>query len=167
MSEKVEAEMKEKKKKKEIKITPIEHGTVIDHIRNGQALKVLRILDLVESDIDSIVSVAMNVDSSMGKKDIVKIENIELKDEELDKISLISPEATFNIIRDFDVVEKHRVEIPEVAEGIVRCRNKNCISNQNEPVRSEFEVIGDDPVTLRCEYCEREMQGEEISENVI
>ncbi len=152
---------------KKIKITPIEHGTVIDHIKKGQAMKVLKILNLIDREIDFIVSVAMNVDSSMGKKDIVKVEGMELRNEELDKISLVSPKATVNIIRNYDVVDKHRVELPEVTKGIVRCRNDNCITNQEEPVESEFEVVGEDPVALRCVYCEREMWGEEISQNVI
>ncbi|MEF8832903.1 MAG: aspartate carbamoyltransferase regulatory subunit [Candidatus Thermoplasmatota archaeon] len=152
---------------KKIKITPIEHGTVIDHIKKGQAMKVLRILDLVKRDIDSIVSMAMNVNSSKGKKDIVKVEGKELKNEEFDKISLISPNATVNIIRDYEVIEKHRVELPDMAKGIVKCKNSNCITNQREPVKTEFEVIGEEPVKLKCIYCEREMVGEEISENVI
>ncbi len=157
--------MEEEKKK--IKITPIEHGTVIDHIKKGQAMKVLKILNLIDREIDFIVSVAMNVDSSEGKKDIVKVEDMELRNDELDKISLISPEATVNIIRNYDVVDKHRVELPEMTKGIVRCRNNNCITNQKEPVDSEFEVVGKDPVTLKCIYCKREIVGEEISENVI
>ncbi len=156
-----------KNESKKIKITPIEHGTVIDHIKAGQGMKVLRILDLIDRDIDSIVSMAMNVNSSKGKKDIVKVEGKELKNEEFDKISLISPNATVNIIRDYEVIEKHRVEIPDLAKGIVRCKNKNCITNQREPVDSEFEVIEEEPVKLRCTYCEREMIGKEISENVI
>ncbi len=154
-------------KEKKIKITPIEHGTVIDHIKKGQAMKVLRILDLVDREIDSIVSMAMNVNSSQGKKDIVKVEGKELKNEEFDKISLISPNATVNIIRDYDVVKKHRVELPDRAKGIVKCKNNNCITNQREPVDTEFEVIGEDPVKLKCIYCEREMIGEEISRNVL
>ncbi len=160
-------EKKIEEKRKEIKITPIKQGTVIDHIRKGQALKVLRILDLIDKDIDFIVSVAMNVNSSMGKKDILKVEGLELVNEELDKISLIAPEATVNIVRNYEVVRKHRVELPKMAKGIVRCRNNNCISNQNEPLIPEFEVVGKDPVTLKCEYCEREMRGEKISDNVI
>lgn len=155
------------KEEKKIKITPIEHGTVIDHIKKGQGMKVLRILGLVEREIDSIVSMAMNVQSSMGKKDILKIEDLELKNEELDKISLISPNATVNIIRNYDVVRKHNVELPEKAKGIVECSNSNCITNQREPVESEFAVIGENPVKLKCKYCEREMEGQEISENVI
>jgi len=155
------------KKEKKIKITPIEHGTVIDHIKAGQGMKVLRILDLLDTDIDSIVSMAMNVKSSKGKKDIVKVEDKELKNEEFDKISLISPNATVNIIRGYDVIEKHRVEIPDLARGIVRCKNRNCITNQREPVESEFEVIDEEPVRLKCTFCERELVGEEISEHVI
>ncbi|MBS3816779.1 MAG: aspartate carbamoyltransferase regulatory subunit [Candidatus Thermoplasmatota archaeon] len=162
-----ENEEKKVEKRKKIKITPIKHGTVIDHIRKGQAMKVLKILGLIERDIDFIVSIAMNVDSSEGKKDIVKVEDMELKNEELDKISLVSPEATVNIIRDYEVVDKHRVKLPDVVKGILRCRNQNCISNQDEPVKPEFEVVGKQPVTLKCNYCEREMKGEEISENVI
>lgn len=154
-------------KKKEIKITPIEQGTVIDHIDRGQAMKVLKILGVMDREIDSIVSIAMNVESNSGRKDIVKVEGMELKNEELDKISLISPMATINIIRDYDVVEKHQVELPEVIKGIVRCRNSTCITNQNEPVDTEFEVLGKDPVTLKCIYCNKEMKGEEISKNVI
>lgn len=154
-------------KAKKIKITPIENGTVIDHIKSGQAMKVLKIIGIMDREIDSIVSIAINVNSSLGKKDIVKVENMELASEELDKISLISPTATINIIRDYEVIKKHKVQLPGVVKGIVKCRNNTCITNQNEPVETEFKVIGKDPVTLKCVYCEREMKGEEISENVI
>ncbi len=154
-------------KDKKIKITPIEYGTVIDHIKNGHAMKVLRIIGVLDKKMDSIVSVAMNVNSSMGKKDIVKVENIEIKSDELDKISLISPRATVNIIRNYEVIKKHDVKLPEKVKGIVSCINNTCITNQNEPVEPEFDVIGKDPVTLKCVYCERDMKGEEISENVL
>ncbi|MFO7992472.1 MAG: aspartate carbamoyltransferase regulatory subunit [Thermoplasmata archaeon] len=152
---------------KKIKISPIKNGTVIDHIRKGQALKVVKILDITDGEIDNVVSIAMNVESSQGRKDIVKVEGKELGSDELDKISLISPEATINIIRDYKVVEKHRVKLPERVKGIVKCRNKNCITNKNEPVEAEFKVINGDPVTIKCLYCEREMIGEEISENLM
>ncbi len=155
------------KKKKKIKITPIESGTVIDHVKSGHAMKVLKIIGVMDKQMNSIVSIAMNVNSSYGKKDIVKVENMELESDELDKISLISPRATVNIIRDFEVIKKHQVKLPEKVKGIVKCINNTCITNQNEPIESEFDVVGEDPVTLKCVYCEREMKGEEISENVI
>ncbi len=151
---------------KKIKISPIKKGTVIDHIRKGQALKVVKILGIMEQDIDSVVSIAMNVDSSSGRKDIVKVEGRELIHEELDKISLISPEVTVNIIDDYKVRDKHRVKPPKMVKGIVRCKNTTCITNQKEPVEPEFEVTQGKPVTIKCLYCEREMRGEEISENL-
>lgn len=87
----------------------------------------------------------------MGRKDVVKIENRELRAEEVDRIALIAPQAKINIIRDFQVVEKKGVEIPEIIRGVVRCPNPGCITNTNEPVASTFEVL---PKGLHCLYCD-------------
>ena len=149
---------------KELKIQPIKDGTVIDHIRAGNAVKVLHILGIPNASSDS-VSVAMNVKSCMGKKDIVKVENRELDTHEVDKISLISPKATINIIRDYEVAEKHHVHLPDEIIGIVKCSNPTCVSNSNEPVKSRFLVIGKDPPRIKCYYCEREP--EDIAERII
>jgi aspartate carbamoyltransferase regulatory subunit len=149
---------------KTLKITPIKDGTVIDHITPGRALKVLRVLNLPEST-SSVVSILMNVMGKKGKKDIVKIENRELDPKELDKIALIAPKATINIIRDYEVVKKHTVEIPDEVVGITRCSNPTCISNAHEPVESRFHVISKDPPRIRCYYCEREP--EDIAEGII
>jgi aspartate carbamoyltransferase regulatory subunit len=143
---------------KEFKVTPIKNGTVIDHIEKGMALKVLKILGITGKQ-ESIVSVAMYVDSGkakMDKKDIVKIEDRELDPHELDKIALIAPNATFNIIRNFNVEKKHKVELPTIIEGIVKCENPNCVSNKNEPIGSKCVVISKDPIRLNCFYCDRE-----------
>ena len=149
---------------KELKIQPIKNGTVIDHITAGNAVKVLHILGIPRSS-SSTVSVAMNVKSMLGKKDIVKVENRELDPQEVDKIALIAPKATINIIRDFEVAEKHRVKLPEEIVGIVRCSNPTCVSNSNEPVESRFIVISKDPPRIKCYFCEREP--EDISERII
>jgi aspartate carbamoyltransferase regulatory subunit len=149
---------------KTLKITPIKDGTVIDHITPGRALKVLRVLNLPEST-SSVVSILMNVMGKNGKKDIVKVENRELDPKELDKIALIAPKATINIIRDYEVVKKHTVEIPDEVVGITRCSNPTCISNAREPVESRFHVISKDPPRIRCYYCEREP--EDIAEGII
>jgi aspartate carbamoyltransferase regulatory subunit len=98
----------------------------------------------------------MNVPSKkLGSKakDIVKIEDRELNSDEVDKIALIAPNATINIIRNYEVVQKSSVELHDKIENIVKCPNLNCISNTNEPVTSKFAVIH--PLTLRCLYCER------------
>jgi aspartate carbamoyltransferase regulatory subunit len=136
-----------------MRVQPIRDGTVIDHIKGGQAMNVLKILG-IEGTSSAVVSVAMNVSSkTYGTKDIVKIENRELEQKEVDKISLISPNATINIIRNYEVAEKHRVKLPDMVEGMVKCVNPNCISNTTEPIISKFQVKKD-PVRLRCIYCE-------------
>jgi len=142
--------------KKELKIVPIKNGTVIDHIAAGQALNVLKIL-AIHARTDAVVSVVMNVRSKkMGRKDIVKVEDRELKPEEVDKIALIAPNATINIIRDSEVIAKHKVYLPQTIEGIIRCANPNCISNvEREPVISRFVTVSEDPPLFRCFYCER------------
>ncbi|MCK4902507.1 MAG: aspartate carbamoyltransferase regulatory subunit [Thermoplasmatales archaeon] len=152
-------------KKKELKIPLIKDGTVIDHITAGNAVKVLHILGIPKSS-SAIVSVAMNVKSKFGKKDIVKIENRELDPKEVDKIALIAPKATINFIRDYEVVKKHRVKLPREIVGIVTCSNPTCVSNvKNEPIESRFRVISKDPARILCYYCEREP--EDISERII
>ncbi len=151
--------------KKEMRVRRIKHGTVIDHITAGQALNVLRILG-ISGKTRSVVSVAMNVPSNvLGMKDIVKVEDRELEEEEVDRISLIAPNATINIIRDFEVIEKYRVSLPERIEGVVRCANPNCISNTNEPVVSKF-TVNKKPVILRCVYCDT-IISEGIAEHLI
>src|SRR5512137_2448638 len=142
---------------KEFKVTPIRNGTVIDHITMGMALKVLKIIG-VKEDVNSTVSVLLHVPSKMAEwKDIVKIEDRELDPKELDKIALISPNATINIIRDYNIAEKFVVEVPDVVKGIVRCQNPGCITNQNEPIEPEFVVESKKPLLLRCIYCDRIM----------
>lgn len=141
---------------KELKVQPIKDGTVIDHISPGNALKVLKILGLIEKQPESIISIAINVVGKRGKKDIVKIENRELDPKEVDKIALIAPNATINIIRDYKVIEKRKVNIPDEIVGIVRCENPNCISNTKEPIEPKFIVKSREPLKIKCYYCERE-----------
>ncbi len=149
---------------KELKIPLIKSGTVIDHIAAGNAVKVLRILGIPKAH-SFTVSVAMNVKSRLGKKDIVKVENREIDPHEVDKIALIAPKATINIIRNYEVTEKHKVELPDEIVGIARCSNPTCVSNYNEPVESRFTVISKDPPRIKCYYCEREP--EDIAEHII
>ncbi len=139
----------------ELKVRPIRNGTVIDHIAAGQALNVLKILG-ISGTTDTTLSVVMNVESEKhGRKDIVKVENRELMEEEVDRIALIAPAATINIIRDYKVVEKYLVDLPDEIIGVVRCQNPSCISNTPEPIRSRMLVKAKNPVLLRCVYCEQ------------
>ena len=141
---------------RELKITPIRNGTVIDHISSGLALEVLSILRIRDRHRDSTVSVALHVRSGkLGWKDIVKVENVELTPREVNAIALIAPTATISIIRDYRVREKRTVDLPPRIIGILRCPNPNCISNQPEPLESEFEVTDRRPTVLKCAFCER------------
>jgi aspartate carbamoyltransferase regulatory subunit len=143
---------------RELKITPIKNGTVIDHIANGLALEVLRIIGVQSLDKDSTVSVALHVRSNkLGWKDIVKVENMELSPRKVNAIALVTPSATISIIRDYKVREKRPVDLPERIVGVLRCPNPNCITNQPEPVESEFEVTQRRPVVLTCAYCDRQV----------
>jgi len=134
----------------ELRVSKIRNGTVIDHVEGGQALNVLAILGIDGSEGFG-VSVGMNVPSDrLGRKDIVKVEERELSQSEVDVLSLIAPEATINIVRDFEVVEKNRVTRPDGVTGVLSCPNRNCITNAGEPVETRFDVVADG---VRCDYC--------------
>jgi len=142
---------------RDVKVTPIKNGTVIDHITPGMALHVLKIIGIPDTGVQSTVSILMRVPSRRVKwKDIVKVEDRELDKSQVDKIALIAPNATINIIRNYNVVEKHHVEAPKEVVGLVRCENPNCITNKpREPVKSKFTVVSHEPLQLKCGYCER------------
>jgi aspartate carbamoyltransferase regulatory subunit len=140
---------------KELKVQPIRNGTVIDHIPPGRAPKVLEVLGLPRPEGTSIVSAVMNVPSKKTKrKDIVKVEDRELRADELSKIALIAPDVTINIIREFDVAQKSDVELPDTVKGLIDCQNPSCVTN-HEPTDAAFDVLQEDPPQLKCRYCER------------
>ena len=141
---------------RELKITPIKNGTVIDHITNGLALEVLRIVGIQNLDPHGTVSLVLHVQSGkIGWKDIVKVEGVELSARKVNAIALIAPTATISIIREFKVSEKRPVDLPNRIVGILKCPNPNCISNTPEPLESEFAVAERTPVVLECAFCER------------
>ncbi|SDF76472.1 aspartate carbamoyltransferase regulatory subunit [Halorientalis regularis] len=135
----------------QLRVSKITEGTVIDHVTGGQALNVLAILGIDGSGGEE-VSIGMNVPSErLGRKDVVKVEGRELSQDEVDVLSLIAPAATINIVRDYDVVEKHRVERPSEVVGVLQCPNRNCITTKDEPVDSRFAVLEEG---VRCAYCD-------------
>lgn len=138
---------------KELRVTKIKDGTVIDHISGGYALDVVKILGITGKE-KRVMTIAINVPSKrFGVKDIVKIEGRALNSAEVNRIALVAPHASINIVRDYRVVEKLEVKLPKVIEGIVRCVNPVCISNSDEPVGSKFFVESEDPLVLKCSYC--------------
>jgi len=149
-------------KNNHLKVRKINEGTVIDHVRPGFAPVVLKILGINPGTEETVV-VAMNArsfKSPWGRKDIVKIENRFLEEDQLNRIAVISPQATINIIREGEVKEKWQVEMPEKVEGVMKCPNRNCISNDPaEPIISRFLREGD---KLRCHFCERLVEEKEL-----
>lgn len=149
-------------------IRRIKEGTVIDHVKAGEALHVLEILGITGRE-GEIVSVAMNVPSSkIEKKDVIKVANRFLKSEETDKLALVSPLATVNIIKNYKVSEKRKVELPEVFTGLLKCPNPTCVSNmKSEPIIPTIDVIDKEAPLLKCRFCQRLISPSESSLKVM
>ena len=148
--------------KKELSISAIKDGSVIDHIPSTATLKVVDILNL--KGLRGIISIATNLTSkAMGKKGIIKISGKDLTKEEVDKIALIAPNATVNIIKNYNVKEKIKVAIPQTINKIIKCSNPNCVTNNEKNIMTKFYVLNKDPLKVRCHYCERNMDKEYIS----
>jgi aspartate carbamoyltransferase regulatory subunit len=143
----------ETKDMKELKVSAIKDGTVIDRIPAKSLFKVISILQL--NKIETPITIGSNFESKqLGQKGIIKISEKFPSEHDLNKISLFAPEAKINIIRDYKVVEKKDVQVPDTIEGIVKCMNPKCITNQ-ENVPTYFHVIEKKNVTLKCKYCEK------------
>lgn len=137
----------------ELRVSKIKDGTVIDHIRGGYALDVIKILGITGKD-NRVMTIAINVPSKrFGAKDIVKIEGRALNPQEVNRIALVAPHASINIVQGYKVVEKLEVKLPKTVEGIIKCVNPCCISNSNEPVVSKFYIKTQEPLFLKCHYC--------------
>ncbi|MDD2549883.1 MAG: aspartate carbamoyltransferase regulatory subunit [Bacteroidales bacterium] len=140
---------------KEIKlsVSAIENGTVIDHIPAQNLFKVISILGLESSD--KLITFGTNMESKkLGKKAIIKIADKFFEREEINRIAVVAPHAKLNVIKDYKVVEKQVVEVPDRIEGIVKCVNPKCITNFEE-LKTKFNVIDKQNVALKCHYCEK------------
>ena len=138
-----------------MKVERIDQGTVIDHILPSRAFDVLRVLGLSN---DKTMSILVNSHSRKGgTKDILKFEDVALSAEEANLVALVSPRATINIIVGGKVVKKFNAEAPKVVRGIMTCSNPNCISNQNEPITTEFRLSPDSGHRYVCTYCDRDI----------
>ena len=127
------------------------NGTVIDHIPSEQLFKAVKILGIER--VKSAVTIGNNLDSKkLGHKGIIKVADVFFPETVLNRIALIAPSAVVNIIRDYKVVEKFPVTLPDTIVGLVKCGNPKCITN-NEPMRTRFSVIDCHDVTIACHYC--------------
>ncbi len=145
---------------KELAVAALRNGTVIDHIPSEALFKAVKILGL--DKMTSAVTIGYNLDSKkLGKKGIIKVADVEFPEDLINRIAVIAPHAIVNIIRDYKVVEKRNVELPDELLGLVKCPNPKCITN-NEPMATVFNVEADGD-ELTCHYCGRSVAREEAT----
>ena len=141
------------RKTKQMSVSAIQDGTVIDHVPARNLFKVIQILGL--DRIDNQITFGTNLESKkLGRKAIIKISGMFFEDKDINRIALVAPEAKLNIIRDYEVVEKKIVEVPDNIVGIAKCVNPKCITNF-ETVTTRFKVFSKKNVALRCHYCDK------------
>lgn len=137
--------------KKELAVAALRNGTVIDHIPAAALFEVVRLLQLEDSEMQ--LTIGNNLPSArQGRKGIIKVADTEFPEAVINRIALIAPTAKINVIRDYEVVEKRQVELPDSLIGVVKCNNPKCICN-NEPMLTRFHVVSREPVVIRCHYC--------------
>ena len=146
--------------KKELQVAALENGTVIDHIPSDKLFTVVSLLNL--KDMNSNITIGYNLESKkLGKKGIIKIADKFFSDEEINRISVVASNIRLNIIRNYAVVEKKEAIMPDELKGIVKCNNPKCITN-NEPMQTWFHVTDKEKGLLKCHYCEKEQQKDNI-----
>lgn len=148
-------------KREELMVAAIENGTVIDHIPSSKLFEVVNLLHL-EAIRGSSIMVGYNLKSKkMGHKSIIKVSDKYFSDAELNQLSVVAPNVTLCIIRDYEVVEKKKVALPDEIRGIVRCANPKCITN-NEPMTTLFHVTDRERGIIQCHYCEKKQNLEHV-----
>ena len=150
------------------RVTAIKNGTVIDHIPAGKSLSVLKMLG-IGGDMSNPVSLVMNVPSQkMGGKDIIKVEDRELTQKELDRLALVAPDASVAIIRAYLVAEKLEINLTDEVVNVARCTFSNCITvNPREPLPHRLIVVNREPLQLRCRYCGKTQDTEALVDNLV
>ena len=150
------------------RVTAIRNGTVIDHVPAGKALSVLKMLG-INGQMSNPVSLVMNVPSQkMGGKDIIKVEDRELTQTELDRLALVAPDASVAIIRAYSVAEKMEINLTDEVVNVARCSFSNCITtNMREPLPHRLVVVKRDPLELRCRYCGKTQDVEDLIDNIL
>ena len=149
-------------KEKTLSVPAICEGTVIDHIQSGQGLRILRLLKLHAAPP---ITLGLNLKSeSMGLKDLIKVENIFLTLDQTAQIALFSPRATVNVIQNYQITTKYRVQLPRDIEEVLPCPNPCCIT-QMEKVPARFTILDrGGSIHLRCQFCEKVHQREELDD---
>ncbi|OJV40702.1 MAG: aspartate carbamoyltransferase regulatory subunit [Bacteroidales bacterium 36-12] len=146
---------------KELKVAALRNGTVIDHIPAEKVFQVVSILRL--KYYNQPLTIGNNYDSKrMTAKGIIKISDRYLANDEISKIALIAPNASINIIKEYQVVEKRALVLGDEINDVMHCANPVCITNHQQIPTKFFVIKEDNKVRLKCRYCEREVSQEDI-----
>jgi len=139
---------------KTLSVSAINNGTVIDHIQCGNALRILHFLGLIKNEYQ--ITLGMNLPSKrLGRKDLIKIEGVELTPNQANEVMIFAPDATINIVKDFNVTQKIKTHLPEQVAEVFLCPNLVCVS-QDKNIDSIFYIDEQGKhVKLTCHYCER------------
>lgn len=152
--------MEKKGIKKELQVAALCNGTAIDHIPSEVLFNVVRLLKL--DSFENRITIGNNFESGkMKSKGIIKISNYFFHENDINKLAVIAPHIILNRIKDYEVVEKTMIELPNKLFEIVKCTNPKCITN-NEPMRTHFDVINKENIELRCHYCDTKITKDEI-----
>lgn len=145
---------------KALQVAALENGTAIDHIPTNAVFKVVSLLQLQK--LNNRTTIGNNLKSNkMGRKGIIKISGKFFKENEINRIALVAPNINLNIIRNYEVVEKKKVTLPDEIYEIVKCNNPKCITN-NEPMQTHFHVTDKENVILQCHYCDVKISKDEV-----
>lgn len=147
--------------KQALQVAALRDGTVIDHIPSEKLFTIVRLLGL--EHMTNNITIGFNLESKkLGRKGIIKIAGKFFCDEEINRISVVAPHVKLNIIRDYEVVEKKEVQMPDELKAIIKCANPKCITN-NEPMATLFHVVDKGNCIVKCHYCEKEQKREEFT----
>lgn len=145
--------MCKKNNKGEMFVRALKNGTVIDHIPSDKLFAVVSLLHL--DKLKNRIIIGFNLNSEkIRKKSIIKVSDKYFSSEELNQLSVLAPNVTLNIIKEYEIIEKYKVEMPDELNGIIKCANPKCITN-NEPMTTRFKIIDKQKGIIRCLYCEK------------
>lgn len=134
-----------------LKINSIKNGIVIDHIRAGHGMKVLKYLN-IDTKKNTIAFIMNATSNKHGSKDVIKIENI--TDVDMTALGLVDHNATVNIIKNHKVAEKQKLKLPTKVTNVIKCKNPRCVTSSEPGVPHIFHLVDEKTEEYRCEYCD-------------
>jgi aspartate carbamoyltransferase regulatory subunit len=132
-------------------IDSIAKGIVIDHIKAGYGMKVLKYLN-IDTSVNTVALIMNAASKKHGRKDVLKIENI--TDVDLTALGLVDHNATVNIIENHVIARKIKLRLPDKVTNVIMCRNPRCVTSSESGIPHVFHLVDEASEEYRCEYCD-------------